>query len=216
MSFKFINYCHIILLFIILSVAVTTDSYSKNLNKSEIDKKDYLSNYSSDIVAIEQYLNNIKNISANFNQITSSGAISSGKFYLSRPGKMRVEYDDQPPIIIIVNKSVLTYYDKELDEISNLRTNTTPASFLTRKNISFSAKDIEIINVFKEDEYFKITIAKKNSKRFGEFSLLFSLNPINFIQMQVANDLDELVNVNLIDIDYKKPIANDLFILKKN
>ena len=135
MNSKTINYCHLIFFYIIFFLAVITNSHSKNLDNTKIDNKDYLSNYAKDISAIEYYLNNIKNISAKFNQITSSGAISSGKFYLSRPGKMRVEYDDQPPIVIIVNKAVLTYYDKELDEESNLRTNNTPASFLTRKNI---------------------------------------------------------------------------------
>ena len=106
---------------------------------------------------------------------------------------MRIEYDTDPAIVIVVNGPVLSYYDIELEEISNLRTNTTPASLLTRKNISFLAKDIEIIDIEKNQNYIKLTIAKKNNKDSGNFSLLFNLDPIEFLQMEVKNDLDDLI-----------------------
>ena len=127
---------------------------------------------------------------------------------------MRIEYDTDPAIVIVVNGPVLSYYDIELEEISNLRTNTTPASLLTRKNISFLAKDIEIIDIEKNQNYIKLTIAKKNNKDSGNFSLLFNLDPIEFLQMEVKNDLDDLIKVVLQDVDLQSIIDNDLFILK--
>ncbi len=177
-------------------------------------RSNLISKYNLELSQIENYLNNLHNLSANFTQITSSGSIANGKFYLSRPGKMRVEYDNKSSIIIVVNGPVLSYYDAELDEISNLRTNTTPASLLTRKNISFDAKDIDLIDVVKKDNNIKITLAKKNNPNSGNFSLIFSLNPINFLQMEIYNDLDEVIKVNLRDVVQDKKLGNDLFILK--
>lgn len=166
-----------------------------------------------DLSQIEAYLNNIKNLSAKFVQ-ESSGSTVEGKFFLSRPGKMRIEYLAQPKILIVVNGSVLSYYDVELDEVSRLSTNTTPASFLTRPNISFDAKDVEVTKIKKTDDRIKVSVMKKNRKEAGEFSLIFSTNPLRFIKMEVKNDLDQTVAVTLTDIDFVSPISDKLFVIK--
>ena len=91
--------------------------------------QDFLNRNKSDLTQIENYLNNIKFLNASFIQESSTGEISKGKFLLSRPGKMRVEYDKPTPLLIIANGSVLAYTDLELEETSYLSTNSTPASF---------------------------------------------------------------------------------------
>ena len=171
-----------------------------------------------DLTQIESYLNNVKNISADFTQQSESGTVA-GKFYLARSsetaGKMRVEYLAEPKIVIVVNGAVLSYFDVELDEISHLSTNTTPASFLTRPNISFAAKDIEVTKVEKEPNQISISLVKKNRKDAGEFTLIFDLNPLRFIKMKVKNDLEQIVTVTLSNIDFKSAIPNKSFVINR-
>ncbi len=177
-------------------------------------KDSLLQQYSSDLGKIEGYLNSIQNLTARFLQETSEGNSAEGKLYLSRPGKMRVEYNGQQKVLIVVNGSVLTYTDLELDETSYLTTNSTPASFLTRPNISFSAKDVEITDVKKTNDQIKISVMKKNRKEAGEFSLIFSNNPLRFIKMEVKNELDQITSITFKDSDFSKPISNNLFVIK--
>jgi outer membrane lipoprotein-sorting protein len=165
---------------------------------------------------IENYLNGIKNLSAKFTQETSDGSFVDGKFFLSRPGKMRVEYLAKPKIVIVVNGSILSYFDVELDEVSRLSTNTTPASFLTRDKISFFAKDVELTDVKKSANQIKVSVMKKNRKEAGEFSLVFSTNPLRFIKMEVKNDLDQVIDVVLSDTDFTSPISDKMFVVKKS
>lgn len=172
--------------------------------------------YRTELEQVETYLNGLKNLSAKFVQETSDGTLIEGNFLLSRPGKMRIEYLSQPKILIVVNGSILSYYDVELDEISHLSTNTTPASFLTRSNISFAAKDVEITNVKKSAHQLKISVMKKNRKEAGEFSLIFATNPLRFTKMEVKNDLDQVVGVTLSDVDMVTPISDKLFVIKKS
>jgi len=169
-----------------------------------------------EIKQIETYLNNIKTLSAKFVQESDGGTLVEGKFFLSRPGKMRIEYLAQPKILIIVNGSVLSYRDVELDETSRLSTNTTPASFLTRANISFDAKDVEVTNVKKSANQIKISVMKKNRKEAGEFSLVFSTNPLKFLKMEVKNDLDQIITVTLSNIDFIAPISDKMFVIKND
>jgi len=179
----------------------------------------FIEKYRADLHQIESYLNNIANLSADFIQ-EADGNLVEGKFYLSRnhesSGKMRVEYLAQPKILIVVNGAVLSYYDVELDEISHLSTNTTPASFLTRPNISFFAKDVEITNIKKTEKQIKISLMKKNRKEAGEFSLIFTTNPLNFTKMEVKNDLDQIISVTLSNVDFNSAIADKMFVVKKS
>lgn len=167
---------------------------------------------------VESYLNNIHNFSADFSQQSPEGVNSNGKFFLSRSknasGKMRIQYSSDPKVIIVVNGATLSYYDVELDEVSQLSTNTTPASLLTRPNISFSAKDVELTGVLEKDETIRISLMKKNRKEAGEFSLIFKANPIEFSKMEVKDDLGQIVHITLSNIDFHSPIAANKFILK--
>lgn len=188
---------------------------SQNLSAKETDKSTaLLAKYSNELEQIESYLNGITNLTAKFVQETEEGNNAEGKFYLSRPGKMRVEYDGTQKILIIVNGSVLAYTDLELEETSYLGTNTTPASFLTRANISFSAKDVEITSVKKSENQIKVSVMKKNRKEAGEFSIIFATNPLKFIRMEVKNDLDQITSITLKDADFSSAISNKLFVIK--
>ncbi len=196
---------------IITCVAFYFSSYEKSLAAEKIN---FLEQYSKELSQIETYLNNIHNLSAKFIQESSGGKIIEGNFFLSRPGKMRIEYLAQPKILIVVNGAVLAYQDIELEETSHISTNKTPASFLTRQNISFSAKDVEITNVKKSTDQIKVSLMKKNRKEAGEFSLIFASNPLRFIKMEVKNDLDQIVMVTLKDLNFLNPLSKNLFIIK--
>ncbi len=188
--------------------------FSSQVFAAQNAKNDLLTKYKSDLEAIEVYLNSITNLSAKFIQKSNEGIVE-GKFFLARPGKMRIEYNNNPKILIVVNGAVLSYKDLELDEVSNLSTNTTPASFLTRPNISFAAKDVEITHVSKIGDTITISLIKKNRTEAGEFSLIFKTSPaLGFAKMQVKNDFGEVTTISLQDVSFPEKLNDDLFIIR--
>ncbi len=178
-----------------------------------------LNAFKEDLLKVENYLNNIKNLSADFTQEIDKNK-AEGKFYLSRDqkssGKMRIEYINKPKILLIVNGPILSYQDLELEEVSHLSTNTTPASLLTRSNISFFAKDVEITDIKKDKENIKISLVKKNRKEAGEFSIIFKNDPLTFEKMEVKNDLDQIISVKLNNIKFVEQLPNNLFVIPNN
>jgi outer membrane lipoprotein-sorting protein len=176
--------------------------------------QNFLVKNKSDLVLVENYLNNIKSLQADFVQKTSNGNVVEGKFFLSRPGKMRIEYGKPAPVLIIANGSVLAYTDLELEETSYLATNSTPASFLTRQHFSFAAKDVEITGFSKTADLIRVSVVKKNKKEAGEFSLIFQTNPLKFVKMEVKNDLDETTKVSFTTSKFGMPIDDKLFVIK--
>lgn len=185
-----------------------------NLSAQAAAKNDLLTKNKTELEAIQDYLNGIKTLSAKFVQKSQNGS-SEGKFYLSRPGKMRIEYIGSPKVLIIVNDAILTYQDLELEETSNLSTNTTPASFLTRPNISFWAKDVEVTAVKKTEDFITVSVVKKNRREAGEFSITFKTTPnLEFYKMEVKNDLDQKTSVTLRDVAFDEEVSDNLFVIR--
>ena len=78
----------------------------------------------------ERYLNDIKTLQARFIQESSNGGVAQGRIYLSRPGKLRFEYDPPTPILIVSSGLVVTYYDRELEQVSEVLLSATPLDVL--------------------------------------------------------------------------------------
>ena len=69
---------------------------------------------------IENYLNELNNISSEFVQSTSSGTQDTGKILISKPGKLRIEYKGKNKLLIVADGKWLHYFDIELNEVQSL------------------------------------------------------------------------------------------------
>ena len=83
-------------------------SYSSNLAKGADLTQDDLDNISK----IENFLNSITTLKSNFLQTASTGERSGGVLFLDRPGKMRVQYDEPSPILLVSDGSYVIYVEK--------------------------------------------------------------------------------------------------------
>jgi outer membrane lipoprotein-sorting protein len=169
-----------------------------------------------DLGRIEAYLNGITNFIAPFTQTDSAGEETHGTFYLSRPGKLRWEYAPPYPILIIAKGSLLTYYDKELDEVSHVSLEDNLSGFLTRQNISFDDPGIEIVDLKKTDGNIYITITQKNKKEDGVLTLVFADKKIELKKMEMLDSIGKKTLVSFDTIVYDKPIDKSMFTLSKS
>jgi len=172
--------------------------------------------YKNDIERVEKYLNGIDTLIAAFSQVDSAGNATEGTFYLDRPGKLRWQYYPPSPLLIIAKGSMLTYYDKELDQVSHIPLEDSISGFLTRDNIRFISKDIEIISYEKTDDEIAITISQKGARDNGELTLIFTNKKIELKKMQILDAIGKTTDIYFSTLIYGKPIDRDLFIFNKD
>jgi len=174
------------------------------------------SNNSEKVKKIEDYLNSITFVKSEFVQESENnpGQVSEGMFYLSRPGKMRIEYKRPDRIAIVANDKKLVYKDFELDEDSKVATKKTPVYFLTKENISFDNDGLTVTN-YEEDEYTKkISFVKTDKKEIGELTLFLEKNNLNLVAMEVKDEFGYKTKITLLKPSFKKFNENKLFDLK--
>ena len=62
---------------------------------------------------ISAYLNSLTTVQSKFTQINDDGSISTGELYISRPGKMRFEYNPPEQAIVIAEAQAVYIIDKK-------------------------------------------------------------------------------------------------------
>src|SRR5215469_11438189 len=72
----------------------------------------------ADLGRIESYLNGITTAEADFTMVSPDGAISKGKFDLSRPGKLRFEYTEPKGNLLVADGSYIIFWDAKQKEAS--------------------------------------------------------------------------------------------------
>lgn len=163
------------------------------------------------IVRIEQYLNAMSTVQARFLQASSNGQLAEGNLYISRPGRLRIEYDPPVPVLIVADGRWLIYYDKQLEQVSHLPLRSTPASILTRPNISLTGGDLILTDFERGGGVLRVTLVQADDPYAGKVSLIFDENPMALRKWSVVDAQGIVTDVSLTAARFDVPIDRDLF-----
>ena len=168
----------------------------------------------ADVARAEAYLNGISTLQARFLQIAPNGGASEGIAYLSRPGKLRLDYDPPVPIQIFGSENLLIYYDSKLKQVSHLPMGSTPAAFLVRPNVAFDGKDVSVTRVQRQPGVVAITLVQSKEPAAGEMTLIFSDAPFALRQWRVTDAQGAVTSVSLFDTRTGITFDRDLFVFR--
>src|SRR5208283_1591511 len=121
-----------------------------------------------------EYLNTIKTLKARFTQIAPSGDSIDGTIYLSRPGRMRLDYDPPSPIMVMANGNFLIYYDKQLKQVSYLDLESSIAGVLVRDRVQLDGEDLKLLKVSHAPGLTNITVTHRTDPSQGQITLVFT------------------------------------------
>ena len=150
----------------------------------------------ADVARVEEYLNGLRTLSARFLQVTDTGAISLGTLYLSRPGRLRLEYDPPVPILMVADGTFLIHYDKQLRTTSYLPLDSTPAGLLVRDKIVLGG-ELTVTAVERGPGSLRVTILRSKDPRAGRLTLVFRDRPLALINWQVVDAQGRTTRVQL-------------------
>ena len=164
----------------------------------------------ADIARVEEYLNAIRTLSARFMQIADNGGTAEGNLYLSRPGKLRLEYDPPVPILLVANSGFLIHYDKQLKAVTHLPIDSTPAGLLVRERIALSG-DVAVTAVERGPGSLRVSVVQSKDPQAGRIMLVFSERPFALSNWQVTDAQGSVTRVALIEPRSGVPLDPALF-----
>src|SRR5579863_1286903 len=164
----------------------------------------------ADLQRVQDYMNNIHTLQSRFEQISNDGGVATGTIYLSRPGKMRVEYDPPVPILLVATDNRIWYYDKKLEQVSFFDLKDTPAWFLLQDNVTFGG-DITVRNFERDPSAFRVTVDEAKNPSLGRATLALSDKPLELRKWQIVDAQQKAVTVTLDNPHYGVPLNPSLF-----
>ncbi len=165
----------------------------------------------ADLVRIERHMNGIKTMQARFLQVTSDGEFAEGDIYLSRPGRMRVEYDPPSQIMVIADGSSLIYVDNELHQATAVLLSLTPAELILREKLSLADAEILVTGFDRSPGVLRVSLVKARSPLEGQITLVFSDKPLELRKWTVTDAQGVRTTVSLLGPRFGMKLDKKLF-----
>lgn len=165
----------------------------------------------ADILRVETFLNSLTTMKADFIQNSPDKTSQKGKFYLARPGRLRWEYSPVPPVVIVARNGNVTYYDKELDQVSHVSTDDPLASILTRKNIKLNDADLNVVYINKPKGQIVLSVVRKNKPDEGRVTFTVKDPTLQLEAIEVVDAAGNKTDIQFSNIILGDKISDSLF-----
>jgi outer membrane lipoprotein-sorting protein len=135
----------------------------------------------------EAEINRLRTLKARFLQATSTGEVSEGTVYLSRPGRLRVEYDPPVPVLVVADGYYFTFVDTKLQQLSYLDFDATPAGLLLDKKVELSGDKVRAQSVTESPGIVEISVMSRKDPTAGALTLVFTKAPFALAQWRIID-----------------------------
>jgi outer membrane lipoprotein-sorting protein len=127
----------------------------------------------ADLARVSDYLNTMRSVEGRFTQISPGGKSEGGTFYLRKPGRLRFEYDQPNPNLIVADGSTIAVSNTRLKTTDRYPLTDSPLRLLLSENVNLAA-DRRISNVRKEPGQLMVTARQDTGPAQGQITLYFA------------------------------------------
>ena len=164
----------------------------------------------ADLTRVETYLNSVRNLHSRFLQIAPNGATSEGQAWLSRPGRLRFQYDPPSPFLLVGGSGLLVFHDAQLKQTSNIPLDSTPLGILLQDNLHLSG-DITVTKVARAPGQLQVSLVRTRTPQDGTLTLIFADQPLALRQWRVVDAQRQETRVTLYNVEMGGTFNPDLF-----
>ncbi len=153
------------------------------------------------IQKVDRYLSSVQTLEGNFVQVGPDGSRSKGEFYLSKPGKMRFEYDAPSPTEIISDGESVVVRDRNLATQDLYPLSQTPLRFLLADHVNL-LKDTNLVAVYADDVFVTVVVEEKNGiVGTSRLMIMFSAKDMQLKQWTVTDPQGYDTTVAVYNLD---------------
>lgn len=160
---------------------------------------------------VENYLSGVHTLSGNFIQVGPDGSRSKGEFFISKPGRVRFEYDDPSPIQLIADGQTVVVRDRKLATQDVYPLSQTPLRFLLAERVNLM-KDTNLVAVYADDVFVTVVVEEKSAiVGTSRLMIMFSAKDMQLKQWTVTDPQGFDTTVAVFNLDTSKRPDPSLF-----
>jgi outer membrane lipoprotein-sorting protein len=159
---------------------------------------------------VERYINSIRTAQARFVQNNPNGSVVQGTLYLSRPGRMRFEYDAPSQLKIVADGWQVTMWDNATRDFGQWPIGWTAASFLVKDPLVLSG-DLQVEKLERVNGLLEATMSQARKPQEGKVIVRLSETPLMLRGWTIVDKRGNRVTVSLSDMQTGVQLADSLF-----
>ena len=153
---------------------------------------------------VNNYLSGMPVLSGKFVQVGPDGGRTQGEFYISKPGKVRFEYDEPSPIELIADGQSVVVRDRRLATQDVYPLSQTPLRFLLADHVDLT-KDTSLVAVYADDVFITVVVEEKNGiVGTSRLMIMFSAKDMQLKQWTVTDPQGYDTTVAVYNLDTSK------------
>jgi outer membrane lipoprotein-sorting protein len=153
---------------------------------------------------INTYLSGMQQLNGKFVQVGPDGSRTKGDFYISKPGRVRFEYDDPSPIELIADGQSVVVRDRKLATQDVYPLSQTPLRFLLSDKVDLM-KDSSLISVYADEVFVTAVLEEKNGiVGTSRLMIMFNAKDMQLKQWTVTDPQGYDTTVAVYNLDTSK------------
>ncbi|MFN3401436.1 MAG: LolA family protein [Ferrovibrio sp.] len=155
----------------------------------------------------------VKTARGRFEQYAPDGSLSTGQFAISRPGKVRFDYDDPVPLLLVSDGTTVAVQDSDLETTDRVPLGSTPLSILLSDRLDFEAQ-AEVLDVRRSDGRVNITVRDRSGEMEGTLTLILADADKSLVGWRTTDASGGITSVLLSAVETGIRLNPRLFILR--
>jgi outer membrane lipoprotein-sorting protein len=191
----------------LLFIAIALPAFAETAQPADLTAEDRIQ-----VGRVEDYMNGLSTAKADFTQIGASGSVSTGTFYLSRPGHLRFDYTAPQKDIIVADGKFIWYYDAQMKDANHAPISRTFADFLLRPTVELFGAGVTITDFAMDADTTTLTLAQTDDPGQGSLTLTLTNHPLQIRQWRVIDAQGRATQIKLDHAQFGLSLDPGLFV----
>lgn len=152
-----------------------------------------------ELARISAYLNGITTLAGDFVQIDPDGILSEGRFLMRRPGRIRFEYNEPNPALVVSDGTWVGVVDKRYDSVDRYPLSETPLNLILKRDVDL-AREGAVEGVEVADGQMRVRARDPEHPERGSITMIFGASPLELRQWIVDDAQGGATTVALSDL----------------
>ncbi|MEM6384793.1 MAG: outer membrane lipoprotein carrier protein LolA [Pseudomonadota bacterium] len=161
---------------------------------------------------ISRYLNSIERATSDFTQVNDDGTLSTGTFYIRRPGRMRFEYNPPEKLLVMAGGGQVGIFDgkSNVKKAERYPLRRTPLNLILEENVNLARRNMVVGHEF-DGTATIVTAQDPEHPEYGTIQLKFTGNPVELRQWIVTDGQGAKTTVILGQLSRVNDLSSTLF-----
>ncbi len=163
------------------------------------------------LATLSSYLNSLTEVEATFVQENSDGTTSSGRIFIKRPGRMRLEYDKPETTVVIASGGTVSIFDSKSNEPpEQYPLARTPLNLILGANIDLTTARMVTGRTEIEGQTHVVAQDPKHPD-YGTIELVFAPEPVALTGWIITDDMGNRTIVRLDGFSTTQSLKPSIF-----